>query len=148
MTKSFSKLRPRILLVSSVMILMWAGLTMRFFYIQIIRAHDLSIRSEQQGGNKVMLSAVRGSVKDRYGLDLGTNVVHYSFGIHPKEVENREQLVAAFTNATGRSRKYYEQKFSDSTSYVFLDRNLRTEVARPLLELEDRGLVVDRHGYR
>ncbi len=79
MTKSFSKLRPRILLVSSVMILMWAGLTLRFFYIQVIRAHDLSARSEQQGGNKVMLSAVRGSVKDRHGLDLGTNVVHYSF---------------------------------------------------------------------
>ena len=148
MTKSFSKLRPRILLVSSVMILMWAGLTLRFFYIQVIRAHDLSARSEQQGGNKVTLSAVRGSVKDRQGLDLGTNVVHYSFGIHPKEVENREQLIAAFTKATGRSRKYYETRFSDSTSYVFLDRNLRTKMARPLLELEDRGLVVDRHGYR
>lgn len=148
MTKSFSKLRPRILFLSSVMILVWAGLTMRFFYIQVIRAHDLSARSDQQGGNKVLLSAVRGSIKDRRGLDLGTNVIHYSFGIHPKEVENREQLISAFTDATGRSRKYYESKFSESAPYVFLERNLRTEVALPLLELEDRGLVVGRHGYR
>lgn len=148
MTRAFSKFRPRILFLSSIVILVWAGLIIRFFHIQVIRAEDLRARSTQQGGNKVFLSAVRGTVNDRNGLSLATNVVHYSFGIHPEEVEDRELLINSFMAATGRSQKYYQTKFDESTPYAFLERNLRSELARPLLKLKDRGLVVDRHGYR
>ncbi len=136
------------LFLSSMVILIWAALLVRFFHIQVIRANDLSDRSKRQGGNKVNLAAVRGAVKDKNGNELATNVVHYSFAIHPSEVENREQLITAFSEATGRERKYYEARFNEPVNYVFLERNLRSEVARPLLELSDRGLVSSRHGYR
>ena len=148
MTKAFLKTRPRMLFLSGVVILIWATLMVRFFHIQVIRANDLADRSKRQGGNKVKLAAVRGTVKDRHGDELATNVVHYSFAIHPSKVENRDNLINAFTKATGRQRKQYESKFDDPASYVFLERNLRSEVARPLLELNDKGLVSSRHGYR
>ncbi len=119
MTKAFLKTRPRMLFLSGVVILIWATLMVRFFHIQVIRANDLADRSKRQGGNKVKLAAVRGTVKDRHGDELATNVVHYSFAIHPSKVENRDNLINAFT-----------------------------KVARPLLELNDKGLVSSRHGYR
>ena len=148
MTKSFTKFRSRILFLSSIVIIVWAGLTVRFFHIQVIKSNDLADRSKRQGGNKVDLSAVRGSVKDRNNNDLASNVVHYSFGIHPKEVENRERLINAFAEATGRQRNYYEERFNSQASFVFLDRNLRYNIAQPLLRIEDKGLISNRHGYR
>ncbi|MFL3051055.1 MAG: peptidoglycan D,D-transpeptidase FtsI family protein, partial [Candidatus Neomarinimicrobiota bacterium] len=148
MTKSFTKFRSRILFLSSIVIIIWAGLTVRFFHIQVIKSNDLADRSKRQGDNKVELSAVRGSVKDRNNNDLASNVVHYSFGIHPKEVENRERLVKAFVEATGRQRNYYEERLDSQASFVFLDRNLRYNIAQPLLRIEDKGLISNRHGYR
>tara|TARA_B100000700_G_C15062948_1_gene867189 strand:- start:3137 stop:5095 length:1959 start_codon:yes stop_codon:yes gene_type:complete len=147
-TKSFTKFRSRILFLSSIVIIVWAGLTVRFFHIQVINSNNLSDRSKRQGGTKVELSAVRGSVTDRNNNDLASNVVHYSFGIHPKKIENREKLINAFSKATGRQKNYYIERFDRQDSFVFLDRNLRYKIAEPLLGLKDKGLISNRHGYR
>ena len=120
MTKSFTKFRSRILFLSSIVIIVWAGLTVRFFHIQVINSNNLSDRSKRQGGTKVELSAVRGSVTDRNNNDLASNVVHYSFGIHPKKIENREKLINAFSKATGRQKNYYIERFDRQDSFVFL----------------------------
>lgn len=148
MTKAFTKFRPRILILSSLVILSWTGLTMRFFYIQVIRGADLREQSHNQGQNRAILSAVRGKIRDRNHIPLAENIIHYSFAVHPEEVENREEIITSFSEATGRSRDYYEGKLNSSSPYVYLERNLRSEVGRELMKIRDRGLITNRHGYR
>ena len=121
---------------------------MRFFYIQVIRGADLRAQSNNQGENRVILSAVRGKIRDRNHIPLAENIIHYSFAIHPEEVENRQEIITSFSSATGRSRDYYEGRLNNSSPYVYLERNLRSEVSRELMKIRDRGLITNRHGYR
>ncbi|MFQ6674143.1 MAG: peptidoglycan D,D-transpeptidase FtsI family protein, partial [Fidelibacterota bacterium] len=148
MTKAFSRLRPRILLLSSAVILAWSGLTIRFFYIQVVRGSELRELGRHQGENKVTLPAVRGTIYDRNHLPLAENVVHYSFAVHPGKVENKEAIISALAQVTHRSREYYEEKLRSGGKFVYLERNLRNDICRPLLNLEDEGLIIHRHGYR
>lgn len=148
MTKTFTKFRPRVLVLSSLVILGWTGLTMRFFYIQVVRGADLRAQSHNQGENRVALSAVRGKIRDRNRVPLAENIIHYSFAVHPEEVENGEEIITRFSEATGRSRDYYDEKLRSSSPYVYLERNLRSEVSRELMKIKDRGLIANRHGYR
>lgn len=148
MTKSFSKYHVRTLVLSSVVILAWAGLTIRLFQVQVLSGNELSQFLKQQGENRVILPAVRGTIRDRNGAPLAQNVIHYSFAIRPQEVEDRKTLIETFSKTTGRSPHYYKRKIDSPASFVFLERNLKREVSHRLLGLKDRGLVIRRHGYR
>lgn len=148
MTKSFSKFHVRILVISSLVILSWTALTIRFFYVQVLRGGELREFVKRQGENKVVLPAVRGTIRDRNHLPLAQNVVHYSFAVRPEDVEDEKSLVEAFSKATNRSSRYYRRKLDSDAPFVYLERNLKSDVSRPLLNLKDSGLVVRRHGYR
>ena len=148
MTKSFTKFRPRILFISSIVILLWSGLTMRFFYIQVIRSADLREMGLKQGQNKVILPSVRGSIKDRNFKPFAENVIHYSFGINPTLVENEQIILDAIVKVTGQSREYYHSKFSSTRSFEFLERNLKSSISNSLFAIKDNGFVINKHGYR
>ncbi len=136
------------LVLSSLILLAWAGLTMRLFYVQVLSGSELREFAKQQGENRVILPAIRGTIRDRNGLPLGQDVVHYSFAIRPDDIEDRRALIEAFTKTTSRSPGYYERKLDSDGSFVYLERNLTTEMSRPLLRINDAGLVIGRHGYR
>jgi len=121
---------------------------MRFFYVQILHGHELREHVKQQGENKIILPAVRGTIRDRNLSELAQNVVHFSFAIHPQKVKDQQALISSFTEATGRSRHYYEKKFNSEASFIYLERNLENDLSRSLLNLKDEGLVSYRHGYR
>lgn len=95
-----------------------------------------------------MLPAVRGTIFDRDMAPLAENVLHYSFGVHPKKVDDPETLVRTFTEATGKSEQGYRSALAKNSPFVYLERNMRSDLARNLVRLEDEGLIVHRHGYR
>ena len=121
---------------------------MRFFYVQILHGNELRKHVKQQGEDKIILPAVRGTIRDQSLSTLAQNVVHFSFAVHPEKIENPESIITAFVETTGRSRSYYEKKINSETSFIYLERNLKNDMSRPLLRLKDKGLVSHRHGYR
>ncbi|MFQ6675428.1 MAG: penicillin-binding protein [Fidelibacterota bacterium] len=148
MTKSFSKHRPRIVTLFVLVMVAWSGLTVRFFHIQVVRGGELAELEKQQGENRVVLPAVRGTIFDRNMAPLAENVLHYSFGVHPDKVKDPEVLIRKFADATGKSEETFRRAFSHEGPFVYLERNLRSDRAQNLLPLEDEGLIVHRHGYR
>lgn len=148
MTKSYSKHRPRIVLLSVLVVAAWTGLTLRFFHIQVIRGGELADLGHQQGENRVVLPAVRGTIFDRDLAPLAENVLHYSFGVHPLKVKNREFLVRKFAEVTGKGEDGYRSALSSNRPFVYLERNLKSDLAGELPQLEEEGVIVHRHGYR
>lgn len=148
MTKSFLKFRNRILFLSSFVVLLWAGLAIRYFYIQIFRSNNFTEIVKMQGEEKILLPAVRGTIYDRNFSPLAENIVHYDFAVHPSRVENRDLIISTFSQVTGRSKDYYKIRLDSDNSYEFLERNLRHEESQLLLALKDEGLVAHRHSSR
>ena len=111
MTKSFLKFRTRILFLSSFVVLLWAGLAMRYLYIQVFRSNNFSEIVRIQGEEKILLPAIRGTIHDRKYRPLAENVIHYDFAIHPNRIENRDLIVSTFSTVTGRS--LWRSRYSD-----------------------------------
>ncbi len=148
MTKSFLKFRKRILFLSSFVVLLWAGLAIRYLYIQVFRSNNFTEIVKMQGEEKILLPAVRGTIYDRNFSPLAENIIHYDFAVHPSRVENRDLIISTFSQVTGRSKDYYKIRLDSDNSYEFLERNLRHEESQRLLELKDEGLVAHRHSSR
>ena len=147
MTKSFSKYRNRISLLSGVFILAWSVLVIRFFHIQVLNGDDFRKKSIKQSTTKRFINPSRGSILDRNGYELASTVTHYSFGIQSKDIENKENLINVFSSVTGKSKKYYENKFN-LNGFQYLERNMLSEKVKNILELNDKGLIIEKNGYR
>ncbi|MFQ6607715.1 MAG: penicillin-binding protein [Fidelibacterota bacterium] len=148
MTKSFLKFRKRVLFLSSFVVLLWASLAMRYFYIQVFRSSNFTQIVKMQGEEKILLPAIRGTIYDRNYKPLAENVIHYDFAVHPRRVENRELIISTFSSVTGRSEDYYKARLDSDNSYEFLERNLRHDESQLLLALKDKGLIAHRHSSR
>ena len=148
MTKSFLKFRTRILFLSSFVVLLWAGLAMRYLYIQVFRSNNFSEIVKIQGEEKILLPAIRGTIHDRKYRSLAENIIHYDFAVHPNRVENRDLIVSTFSKVTGRSKDYYVNRLDSDKTYEFLERNLKHDESKPLLALKDKGLVAHKHSSR
>jgi len=147
MTKSYTKFRNRISFISSLFILVWTVLAFRFFHIQIYNGDELRKKSIKQSTTKKSIQAVRGSISDRNGYELASNITHYSFGIQPKAIENKENIIKVFCLVTGKSKKFYEEKF-ENDSFQYLERNLLSEKVKNILQIKDKGLIIEKQGYR
>ena len=143
MTKSFSKYRNRISFLSGVFILVWSVLVIRFFHIQVLNGEDFKQKSIKQSTTKRLINPSRGSILDRNGYELASTVTHYSFGIQSQDIEDKENLIKVFSSVTGKSKKYYENKFN-SNGFQYLERNMLSEKVKNILELNDKGLIVEK----
>ncbi len=148
MTKAFLKYRPRILLISFFVVILWAGLLIRFFYVQVVKSNELRNEMVLQGYNKITVPALRGTIYDRNLQSLAEDAIHYDFAAHPHLVENKQHLSSTFSEITGRTTDYYTQLLNSNQTFKYLERNLRSNISNSLLAIKDKGLVIHRHGYR
>lgn len=147
MTKSFLKYRNRISILASLFILVWTSLAIRFFHIQVLNGEDFRQKSIKQSTTKRLINSSRGSILDRNGFELASTVTHYSFGIQPSEVEDKDKIIDTFSLVTGKPKKNYKGKFN-LNGFQYLERNMLSEKVNKILEIDDKGLIVEKKGYR
>ncbi len=96
----------------------------------------------------VHLPSVRGTIYDTKMVPLADNIAHFSFGVNPYEVEDKETIISRFSKVTGRDTTYYSERLNSDQSFVFLERNLKYSLCNNLLDIDDKGLIVNQSGYR
>lgn len=108
--------RARLASATVFVLLMFALLGMRFFYLQIVRHGELSTLAE---ANRIAILPVppnRGLILDRNGTVLAQNYSAYTLEIHPRDVEDVDQLVDAVATVVEigpRDRRRFKQLIED-----------------------------------
>jgi cell division protein FtsI/penicillin-binding protein 2 len=132
----------RIYYVVFGLVLFWIMLEMRLFIIQVNR-HDFYVsHSQLQSAKKIVLAAKRGTIFDRAGEPLATNLIHYDIGIDLQRVENRQKIAQRFSAVFKRSIDYYLHKMKRKSDFVYLERKISEADMVKLQNLEDHGLVI------
>lgn len=148
MTKTYLKFRPRIIVLTCILIFSWAGLSLRLFHIMIIDSEMYREKGFQQGQTKEVLPYVRGNIFDRNNISLTQNIIHYSLAVHPGKFKNKNELALIISESTGRSEEYYLNKLKSKANFVYLERNLRRKKVEKVLTENIPGLIIERQTRR
>ena len=148
MTKTYLKYRTRVMVISSLVIISWAGLAVRLFQVQILSGDRYRSRGIQQGQFREPILAVRGNIFDRKNTPLTRNIIHYSIGAHPAAIHHKEELARHMSDITGRSVDVYLKKLDSDNPFVYLERNLRKDVYSALNIDAQEGILIERNARR
>jgi cell division protein FtsI (penicillin-binding protein 3) len=102
--------------------------------------------SQSQKNEKLM--AIRGNIYDRHNKILTNNIIHYSIGVHPSKVKDKVKFANLIANSTDRNVKYYLDKLSSKSDFIYLERNLRLPKVKSILNEKITGLVIERESRR
>ena len=135
-------------MLSCFLILAWVGLTLRLFQIMIIDSEEYRKKGFSQSQRNEILLAVRGNIYDRQNKPLTRNIIHYSIGAHPSKIKNKAELSNLIAKATKKEPNYYINKLNTKSSFIYLERNLRYEKIKSIIEKNIAGLIIERKSRR
>jgi penicillin-binding protein 2 len=131
------RFRSRVVVVSGFILLAFLLLTVRLFYLQIIRYDDLSEQAENNRTAIVPIVPNRGVIMDRNGIVLATNYSAYTLEITPSKIvlpleEVIEQL-AGVIDIQSRDKRRFKKLMTESKNFESVPIRTRLsdeEVAR------------------
>ena len=79
MTKNYLKFRSRTLVVISLILFSWIGLSIRLFQVQVINAAKYRELGFKQAQAQIPIPAVRGNIYDKNSKPLSRNIIKILF---------------------------------------------------------------------
>ncbi len=131
----------RIYIIVIGLIFLWIILEVRLFTIQVIR-HDYYVKQSQiQSAKKITLPARRGTIFDRNGEPLATNLIHYDLGVDLQRVKNKAAIAKHLSTLFKKSSEFYLRKMKRNRDFVFLERKVPESNFQQLNTIKDPGFV-------
>ncbi|TFH02220.1 MAG: PASTA domain-containing protein [Calditrichales bacterium] len=131
----------RVYIIVFGLIVLWILIEARLFSIQITN-HDFYVnQSHIQSAKKIVLPARRGTIFDRNGEQVATNLIHYDLGVDLRRVKNKTGLARKLSAIFKKPADYYLRKMNRGSDYVNLERNVESSFADQLFITDEPGLV-------
>jgi len=130
------RFRGRVLTISIFVIALFSLLSLRLFYLQVIRHDDLNAQAE---GNRVAFIPIvpnRGLILDRNGIILASNYSAYTLEISPSKVVNVDETIHGLSQLLDiqpRDKRRFKRLMEESKNFESLPIRTRLtdeEVAR------------------
>ncbi|HXV77767.1 MAG TPA: penicillin-binding protein 2 [Candidatus Polarisedimenticolaceae bacterium] len=121
--------RNRLILVSSMVVLVALAIVGRLYQLQVIRCEGLSRRAAEQHSSKLVVPAMRGTIVDRNGKPLALSTETRSLYAHPQRVGDPERAAELLGPLLDRPRAAILRDLRSDKSFVFLARFLEPDVA-------------------
>lgn len=136
--------RSRIVTGFLLLLLLVAGLMMRYFWLQVIKHEEFSTQSTNNQVKLVPVAPNRGLIYDRRGRPIAENVPAYRLEIIPEKVRDIEQTIAALGALVELPEDARERFDKDRRRYRSFDA---VPIKFNLDENEVARFAVDRHRY-
>jgi len=136
--------RSRIVTGFLLLLLVMAGLMLRYFWLQVIRHEEFSAQSSNNQVKLVPVAPNRGLIYDRRGRPIAENLPAYRLEIVPEKVTDIEQTLAALGELVELPEDARERFDKDRKRYRSFDA---VPVKFNLSEEEVARFAVDRHRY-
>ncbi len=131
-----SRFRLRLAVAAGVVVVMFAVLLTRFFYVQVVQHEHYHALAESNRISIVPIVPNRGLILDRNGVVLAHNYSAYTLEITPSKVADLETTItelATVVDITAKDRKRFKRLLDESKSFESLPIRTRlsdVEVAK------------------
>lgn len=132
--------RRRALWVFAVFGAIYAALAVRVVYLQVFRGPELAHRAERQHEKSVAVEAERGTIYDRNGRILATDLTVPSLYAIPPLIDNPESIARELAAVLRVSARPLARRLGEDRAFVWLERRVDPAVARAVEELGAEGV--------
>ena len=124
-------IRRRLAMCLAVFFMLFAVLSARLFYLQVIEAEALQRRAQAQWTSESMISPIRGAITDRNGRVLAQSATAYTVSVSPRQVADAALLADILSPVIDVEPETIVKRASDtSKGGVTLKRQLSRDRAQ------------------
>ncbi|MFZ5876215.1 MAG: peptidoglycan D,D-transpeptidase FtsI family protein [Nitrospirota bacterium] len=134
--------RRRALWVFGVFALLYAALAARVVYLHVIRGPELAQRAERQHEKSITVEAERGTIFDRNGRVLATDLTVPSLYAAPRLIDNPRSIARELATVLRVDAKALARRLAEDRGFIWLERRVDPAVARAVEELGAEGVRV------
>lgn len=130
-------LQKRLFVVLIAIIVLFVGLSVRLFYLQIIDGKDLQIKATSQWLRDLPLSSKRGTIVDTNGVVLASSVTTYDIYVRARNVDDANKLSTLLAEKLNLS---YDKVYKKVTNKQISESLIKMQVdEQTSLELVNSG---------
>lgn len=132
--------RIRIRIIGVMFAVFFVLISMRAFYLQIVKRGEWVRLAEKQHQKIVPLTPVRGTIYDGTGAPLAVSIEVDSCFAEPAVIEDIDGSAAGLAPLLGMPKSDIAKKLSGKKNFVWLQRQITPEVAQKIRELNIDGI--------
>lgn len=145
--------RERIPLVIAIFVLLTFSVFVRLFYLQVLHHTDYQKVAAAQHSFKDTIYAKRGQIFATDSISgtsflLASNQSLNLLYINPKEIEDKEAVVAKLVEILGMKKEDVESKFNDEAVYVIVMHKLSKEQSEKVTAANLKGVYLQAENWR
>ena len=122
--------------------LIFLGLILRLFYIQVLNAEEYQTLATMQRTRDIPIPAMRGSIYDRNGVKLAFSIKTFSIWMRPSEVVDMALALESIEGIVPIDESEVDDKIDETTSIFNLKRGLSKSEADAIQLLKLKGVWV------
>jgi len=132
----------RIVIAGALVAIGFAGVIVRLCALQVVEATELSKRAERQHEKSVTLEGERGTIFDRKGRILATNVEVPSLYAIPSLISNPRAVGSELARVLQSDSRSILKRLDGNKNFVWVERKVSPAVAQSVMELGIDGVGV------
>jgi cell division protein FtsI (penicillin-binding protein 3) len=134
--------RRRAFWVFGAFAVLYVALAARVVYLHVVLGPELAHRAERQHEKSVALEAERGTIYDRNGRVLATDLTVPSLYASPPLIDNPESIARELATVLRVDAKPLAKRLAEDRGFIWLERRVDPAVARAVEELGAEGVRV------
>ena len=144
--KDWSKMR--IILLIGVLILVWAGLWVRTYFIQVVHGLELSGDSRGQYWTEELVRGHRGDIYSSGGSLLAKSVTVDSVFVRPGEITDPDRVTRVLSHTLGQKQKDLTERINREAKFVWIERKIGDRSAERIRSKELPGVYLTEESKR
>jgi len=132
--------RGRALAVLGALLVAYAVLGARIVYLQVVQGPELAQRAERQHEQSIAVEAERGTMYDRRGHVLATDLTVPSLYAVPPMIDNPESVARELAAVLGVAPSPLARRLTEPRAFVWLSRRIDPAVAKAVEDLGADGV--------
>ncbi len=132
--------RGRALAVLGVLLVAYAALGARIVYLQVVQGPELARRAERQHEQSIAVEAERGTIYDRRGHVLATDLTVPSLYAVPPMIGNPASVARELAAVLGVEASSLAKRLTGPRAFVWLSRRIDPAVAKAVEDLGADGV--------
>lgn len=130
----------RLVIVGIALLVAWAGIGLRLFQVQVVRADELAQMGLDQRLTVKELAADRGNIFDREGRELAITVDATTIYANPHQITRPEETANLLAAALGLDEEEVLASLRADKGFVFIARQVEWEDAQPVTQIGLPGI--------
>jgi cell division protein FtsI (penicillin-binding protein 3) len=138
----------RIILLAGALVLVWTGLWVKTYLIQVVHGVELSEEAKAQYWTRESVRGLRGDIYSSRGALLAKSITVDSVFVRPREIEDPERVSRVLARILNAEPSALATRLNEDSGFVWIERKIGDKKAERIRSKELAGVYLTQEPRR